>query len=533
MGMNADRVARRVFWTRLGLVAAAVVVLAGLFVARYRFRDEPVRYADDFEHFKYGSIGSEPGGSVLSPEGGFLPPYGIFKALPVICPEMLPGGYRAGYQSLGLIFEDDNRDLPVGISKRRRLGIDLVGVNCALCHVGTVLDGASGQPRVVPGMPAVRTDVHRLMKVMVDCILDPRFDSPADVVRKIGEAGVPVGPVDRLIVYPRMLPGLRAKIRKLKIEIGFLIHEVPSAGPGRLDTFNPLKGLELQWGLGPGDYDQLTGPVDFPHLWGLPARDGRGLHWDGNLDSVDETVRSAVLGVGVKPRTLDREGLDRVTRYIMQLQPPPYPYPIDRKLARTGAALFQTHCASCHEERIGRVTDIHQIGVDPHRLDAFSAKVAADLPPALREKYQAPLFTFTHFRKTHGYVNVPLDGLWARAPYLHNGSVPSLEALLERPEARPKFFVRGSDVLDPERVGFMALPSAEGSRFAPPVPACPRRGRHDWTPSAELRSLLRVPQRDLFLFDATCAGNGNRGHDFGTALAPDDKAALLEFLKTL
>jgi hypothetical protein len=528
MDMTADRAARWAFWKRLGVVLGAAVVLAGVFVARYYFRDEPVRYADDFEHFKYGSIGSEPGGSVFNSQGGFLPPYGVFKALPAICPEMLPGGYP----SLGLVSEV-GRDLPIGISKRRRLGLDLVGVNCALCHVGTVLDGASGTPRVVPGMPAIRTDVHRLMRVMVDCILDERFADTRQVVHKIREAGVPVGLVDRFIVYPRMLRELRTKIKDLNAEIGFLIHEVPSAGPGRLDTFNPLKGLELQWRLGQAQYDELTGPVDFPHLWGLPARDGRGLHWDGNLDSVDETVRSAVLGVGAKPRTLDREGLDRVTRYIMQLQPPPYPYPIDQKLAQTGAALFQTHCASCHEERIGRITDIHQIGVDPHRLDAFSAKVAADLPRTLREKYQAPLFTFTHFRKTHGYVNVPLDGLWARAPYLHNGSVPSLQALLERPETRPKFFVRGSEVLDPERVGFMALPPAEGPRFAPPVPACPRRGRHDWKPSPGLRSLLRAPGHDLFLYDTTCAGNGNRGHDFGTALAPGDKAALLEFLKTL
>ena len=37
---------------------------------------------------------------------------------------------------------------------------------------------------------------------------------------------------------------------------------------------------------------------------------------------------------------------------------------------------------------------------------------------------------FSHFRKTDGYANMPLDGVWLRAPYLHNGSVPTLRALL-------------------------------------------------------------------------------------------------------
>ena len=47
---------------------------------------------------------------------------------------------------------------------------------------------------------------------------------------------------------------------------------------------------------------------------------------------------------------------------------------------------------------------------------------------------------FSHFRKTNGYANMPLDGLWLRAPYLHNGSVPTLRALLF-PDERPAVFL--------------------------------------------------------------------------------------------
>ena len=62
--------------------------------------------------------------------------------------------------------------------------------------------------------------------------------------------------------------------------------------------------------------------------------------------------------------------------------------------------------------------------------------------------YPESEYRFTHFRKTHGYANQPLDGIWARAPYLHNGSVPTLRDLLNAPSERPKAFYRGYDVFD-------------------------------------------------------------------------------------
>ena len=73
---------------------------------------------------------------------------------------------------------------------------------------------------------------------------------------------------------------------------------------------------------------------------------------------------------------------------------------------------------------------------------------------------------FRHFRKTGGYANMPLDGIWLRAPYLHNGSVPSLRDLLEPAANRPPSFYRGNDVYDPVKVGFVSdLPEANGRKF--------------------------------------------------------------------
>ena len=107
---------------------------------------------------------------------------------------------------------------------------------------------------------------------------------------------------------------------------------------------------------------------------------------------------------------------------------------------------------------------------------------------------------FSHFKKTNGYANMPLDGLWLRAPYLHNGSVPDLRSLLFADE-RPRVFFRGYDVYDWTRVGFVssgAPAESEGVRF-----------------------------------DTTLKGNSNGGHLYGTTLPVADRLALIEYLKTL
>jgi len=100
-----------------------------------------------------------------------------------------------------------------------------------------------------------------------------------------------------------------------------------------------------------------------------------------------------------------------------------------------------------------------------------------------------------------GYNNAFLDGIWLRAPYLHNGAVPTLRDLLEPAAQRPKIFYRGYDLYDPVNVGFITT-GAEAERVG---------------------TRIDVSQR----------GNGNQGHEFGVDLAPRQKQDLLEYLKTL
>jgi hypothetical protein len=105
--------------------------------------------------------------------------------------------------------------------------------------------------------------------------------------------------------------------------------------------------------------------------------------------------------------------------------------------------------------------------------------------------------------KTNGYIAVPLDGLWLRAPYLHNGSVPTVRDLLEPPERRPVAFYRGHDVLDPVKLGFKQ-----------PDEDTVRNGM-------------------VVRYDTRQRANGNGGHLYGTTLSAAEKDALIEYLKTL
>jgi hypothetical protein len=90
--------------------------------------------------------------------------------------------------------------------------------------------------------------------------------------------------------------------------------------------------------------------------------------------------------------------------------------------------------------QVGKITRIEYIGTDRRRLDSFSYDLAVNLGTI----YAGYPHRYCHYRKTFGYANMPLDGIWLRAPYLHNGSVPTLRDLLEPSAQRPKQFYRGN-----------------------------------------------------------------------------------------
>src|SRR5262245_18885792 len=125
-------------WRQLLAILAVIIVSVVLFVRSKA--NSPVDYENITEHFKYGSIGSEPANCI---------PYWIFKVLPTVFADKLPG---KGYESLGFIHEEGH-DLPVGFAERT-VYINRVWLNCGVCHTGSVRESPNSQPHIYAGMPS-------------------------------------------------------------------------------------------------------------------------------------------------------------------------------------------------------------------------------------------------------------------------------------------------------------------------------------------------------------------------------------------
>lgn len=473
---------------RLAVTAATVltvVLLAGVSVVVYD-PDEPERHADAVEHYKYGSIGAE------TDRGGI--PFWIWYVLPEVFPDLLPDRPGKGYERFGFVYESPAHRRPIGVSYRRRQ-VPLVGVNCAACHTGTIRDLPGGDRRIVLGMPSHQVDVQAYTRFMFAAARDPRFGADT-LIPAIARANPDFSWAQRLLYRTVVIPLSKRAFAAAEPDFSWQ-ESRPRQGPGRVDTFNPYKVLFKL----PLDRDDTVGTADLPSLFDQKAKDGYNLHWDGNNASATERNKSAALGAGCSEESLDLAAIKRVEDWIWELRAAPFPSSrIDRARAGRGETLYRQHCANCHAPggaQTGRVIPIDRIGTDPQRLLSFTA--------ALAEKMNTfgtgRPWKFTHFKKTDGYASMLLEGVWLRAPFLHNGSVPTLRDLLNAPERRPAVFYRGYDVYDYDAVGFVSS-GADAARHG-----------------VEFRTELK--------------GNGNGGHRYGTELQADQKTDLLEFLKTL
>lgn len=139
------------------------------------------------------------------------------------------------------------------------------------------------------------------------------------------------------------------------------------------------------------------------------------------------------------------------------------------------------------------------VPVKPERVPGFRNRVLFTAKDE-RDLREIDCYNAAASVPTLAYKARPLTGIWATAPYLHNGSVASLNELLLPPDQRMKVFYTGTTEFDPKNVGFV---TTEG-------------------------------QDNRFRFDTTLRGNSNAGHDYGVgALKPEERVALLEYLKTL
>lgn len=199
-----------------------------------------------------------------------------------------------------------------------------------------------------------------------------------------------------------------------------------------------------------------------------------------------------------------------VFAYLSSVEPPKYPYPVNRDLAGRGRVAFDRVCADCHGtygDQVAypeKLVPIDVVGTDRVRLDA--------LTPTHRDAYGQSWFAdygkSKNLREPGGYVAPPLDGVWASAPYFHNGSVPTLWHVLH-PDERPKVWKRTGNVYDQERAG----PAIEEL--------------------AEMPATIKDGSAKREFFDTRQFGKSAAGHEFPSELSEEEKRAVLEYLKTL
>jgi len=471
--------------------------------------NRPVDYKSDLEHFYYGSIGSDISGGL---------PLKVLQVLPTMFPQYLPeGGERRDYTAFGFI-QEPGKPMPIGFSTRRRF-IDLSAINCAVCHTGSVRETPDMEPRIIAAMPANTVNLLAYFQFLFACAADHRFN--AEQIVAAMEAADLAGPLDRLIyrfVIPMMKDGLLERERRLRYlkRPGYT-----QFGPGRVSTFDTFKYDQFAYYYRahdkPIDPQEIYGIVDFPAVWNQAPREGLRLHWDGNNSSVRERNFSAAIGAGAEPQDMDTARLYRLGAWLRTLPPPAYPFAIDEETAERGEAIYKKYCFECHDfagRAVGQVVSLKEIGTDRHRLDSYTQF----LLEAQQDYTKGYPWAFTHFTKTDGYANQPLDGIWARAPYLHNGSVPTLWDLLTPAAERPKAFTIGGDLYNQEKLGFVheiLAASAEGGFVQ--ASGAPYGSR-------------------AFVLDTALRGNGNQGHtgpEYGTELSAGEKRALIEYLKKL
>jgi hypothetical protein len=466
---------------KVGLAAAILILgLVGFGLWYYLLRAAPASPdATAEDHFKHGAIG-------LSTESRL--PYYIWQVLPAMFPEKLPG--PGGWASFGFIFEP-GQEIPIGFSLRE-IGYPALEANCALCHTSVYRTSSSDAAKVILGAPAHTLDLQSFQRFLFDCASDPRF-TPENVMGAINHLH-PTSWFEGIVYRYMIIPVTKHGLLQQKIDYSWQDTRPPQ-GRGRVDTFNPTKFNVYHL-----PEDHSIGTVDLPQIWNQRPRQNLWLHWDGNNNKLEERNYAAAMAVGATPKSVIPASFKQVTDFLLDLQPPHFPFPVDQAKATRGKTIYDVQCAGCHafgSPQTGQVTPVDVVGTDRHRLDSFTQELV--------DKFHAinfgPPFKFDAYRKTNGYSNLPLDGVWARAPYLHNGSVPTLWDLLQPAEKRPTLFYTGYDVYDPKNLGFITS-----------------------GPEAE---------RVGFRYDVLVPGNANIGHSYGTGLKDNEKWDLVEYMKTL
>lgn len=250
--------------------------------------------------------------------------------------------------------------------------------------------------------------------------------------------------------------------------------------------------------------------VDAPPFWNV--RKKASLYADGFAPKTARPLMQFILLPRVTPEQLNRwePEFGEILAWIESVEVPKYPFAIDTALAARGESLFNANCSRCHgtygpqgkyEQQVIPLDDVETDGL---RLQSLTPEHRNWMKKGWLSRYGQDHVEVD----PDGYVAPPLDGIWASAPYFHNGSVPTLWHVLNK-DARPIVWKRTEDGYDQRKVGL------EIQTF-------------DKIPDA-----AKAPSQRRRYFDTKLSGKSAKGHRFPDVLNEDERNAVLEYLKTL
>lgn len=254
-------------------------------------------------------------------------------------------------------------------------------------------------------------------------------------------------------------------------------------------------------------------PVSVPPWWNLSKKHASFYNAEGRGDQVRFMMLASATCTDTveEAAAIDAWFVD-VRAYLATLEPPAYPFAIDSMRAEQGEKLFNKDCKRCHgtygkDERYpNKVIALEDLGTDP----ALARDAYEESDRFIRWLGESFYGEMSRVEPALGYIAPPLDGVWATAPYLHNGSVPTIAALMDT-QSRPMYwrFAAEEPDYDSQALGWAFDQVAYG-----------KGGAMGW----EERNRI---------YDTTLHGYSNQGHDFGDEFTPAERRALLEYLKTL
>ena len=359
-------------------------------------------------------------------------------------------------------------------------------------------------------------------------------------------------------------------------------------GPGRFDAFARLTNGVLK-----KEVINLDAPVREPYVWGLKHTAMLHYNSNTNSVLMRNIGEAVALGAPVMGDSGDSgvnlRNLDRIERLIYDIKVPEWnkifadrpDLRVSEHRAARGKQIYEAKCMTCHTiaRKVGPTHQMNEyklftqaeIGTDPNQANNVSPwgeelnQALRKLTLSVRGKYyeanHVPAkvqsymgFTdirgeeffrwtangefvqqqqyhnnFGNVEKGYTYRARYLAGIWAAAPFLHNGSVPTLLDLLSPSSERPKYFNHSSYNFDPKRVGYEYERPNVGQGNLSIIKDLLHRSSHYVGPAPCQAS-------EPSCFDTTLSGNSNAGHEgpqFGTDLPLSDKLDLIEYLKVL